>query len=156
MIIILREHNDSLRTMFLISSNAFKDREDEIIKQKALTAYVSGFKVPQPLLFWHKGDKIGDIVSAKMHGAFLIEIAKELSDAQIDVGDGFIVSREQVWDIIEKGDTPFGASIGFRHKEGDELDAAYDKILKFETSVLPLEVAANAVTIAHIPKGENL
>ena len=115
--------------------------------------YVDKFTSPQPLLFWHEGDKIGDIVYDKMFGSFLVEIAKELPDKQSNLSDDmkpFMVSCKAVWDAIEGNDTPFGASIGFRYKAGDEVDNAYDKIEKFETSVLPVESAANAVTMAHV------
>jgi hypothetical protein len=44
----------------------------------------------------------------------------------------------------------WGASIGFRFVRDDIEDGVFEKILKFETSVLPLEVAANPFTFARV------
>ena len=141
------------RFMLIISSNAYRDREDEIVRQKALEDYVKDFKPGKPLLFWHGGEPIGEIIGAEMKGPFLLEVAKELPDADINLARDkketpFIVSIREFWDVIEKYDGKWGASIGFKFEKGDEQDKVYDDILKFETSILPLEAAANAVTNA--------
>lgn len=145
--------SEGTRYLLIVSSNAYKDREDEIVSEKALQEYVKDFKPGKPLLFWHGGEPIGEIIGAEMKGPFLIEVAKELPNADVNLARDkkeppLIVSISKVWDAIEKHDGKWGASIGFKFEKGDEQDKVYDDILKFETSILPLEAAANAVTNA--------
>lgn len=150
---------DDARYMFLISSNSYKDRAKDIVKEKALQQYVAHFE-PNPHLFWHGGDPIGEIIAAEMHGPFLLEISRELPDARINLareGEPAIwVQRAAVWDAIEKNSIPWGASIGFFYQKGDEQDGAFDTILKKETSTLPLEDAANGITLSDVIGGENM
>jgi hypothetical protein len=145
------------RFMLLIASNSYQDREDEIVKEKALKAYVDHFE-PTPHLFWHGGDPIGEIIAAEMHGPFLLEVSRELPDARINLARGeepdIWVSRKAVWDAIEKNTIPWGASIGFYYQKGDEQDGAFSAILKKETSTLPLEDAANGITLSNVIGGE--
>lgn len=164
---------NGLRYMLLISSNAYEDREREIVQEKALKQYVdtsmeSGdYSGENVLLFWHSDppetaydNRIGDIVYAELKHHFLIEIAKERDNTTIDVSrksDGekpFRVQVKAVWDAMETGDVEYGASIGFLHRRKDKQDSAYNHILKFETSVLPVEYAANAITLSEIVKDE--
>jgi hypothetical protein len=153
MIVITRE-STGLRLMFLISSNSFEDRENEIVRQKALEKYVKSFDNSGNLMFWHGGEPIGEIIRAEIKESFLVEVARELPDKIIDLGKDkpFMVSRKKVWDLIEKTPGDWGASIGFRHLETGKQGDTYNDIEKFETSVLPVTIAANAVTLAHIPK----
>jgi hypothetical protein len=147
------------RYMFLISSNAYQDREREIVREKALTDYVTHFQ-PNDHLFWHGGDPIGRIIYAEMAGPFLIEISKELPDAPVNLArddepDAWI-SRAAVWDVLEQNSQPWGASIGFYYQKGDEQDRQYETILKKETSTLPLENAANGITLSNVIGGKNM
>lgn len=143
--------------MLLIASNAYEDREDETVKQKALQNYVDHFK-PTPHLYWHGGDPIGEIIAAEMHGPFLLEVSRELPDATINLARGdeppFYISRKAIWDVIEKNTIPWGASLGFYYEQGDEQDGAFEAILKKETSTLPLEDAANGITLSNVIGGE--
>lgn len=145
---------DSLRYAIVIASNAYRDREDEIVRQKALEEYVKDFEPGAPLLFWHGGDPIGEIVHAQMMGSFLVEVARELPNSRINLArsgeDALWVQRKAVWDMMEDPPVALGASIGFKHEKGDEQDGMYDAILKFETSVLPLDSAANVITSTKI------
>lgn len=145
-----------LRRMILLSSNAYEDREGEIVKQRALENYVAKFnpQVPQHLLFWHEGEAIGRILEARMVGPFLFEMAEEIPNRLINIAardeKPLFVAVKDVWDAIENSADSWGVSIGFQHRVGDELDKAFDEIIKFETSVLPLREAANAITFSVI------
>ena len=150
---------EGLRRIILISSNSFKDREEEIIKQKALDSYVKGFN-SNDFLYWHGGDPLGEIVAAKMYGHFLVEIGKELPDATINLAridpktkikePDYFVSRKAVWDMLAIAPIVWGASIGFHYIKEDRQDGIYEMILKHETSILPLERAANVFTFAQV------
>lgn len=147
---------DGERMMFLVSSNAFKDREEEIVREKALAEYVKNF-TGNKLLWWHGGDAIGKIIDAQMVGAFLVEIAKELPNRAINLqrkanDEPMNTTIKEVWDFVEDKETgiDWGASIGFRFVRDDIDDGVFEKILKLETSVLPLEVAANPFTLARV------
>lgn len=150
------DRDDTLRSMVIVASNAYEDREAEIIREKALQTYVKDFKADQPLLFWHGGEPIGRIVSAKMAGPFLIETAEELPDALVNLArngqPAINTTIKAVWDAIEAAGDVWGASIGFRFLEGDQEDGIYEQIRKFETSLLPYEQAANPFTPARLLK----
>jgi hypothetical protein len=144
------------RLMLLVSSNAFKDREQEIVRQKALEEYVNNF-TGNKLLWWHGGDAIGKVIDAQMVGAFLVEVAKELPNRAINLARKATdapmnTTIKEVWDFVEDKGTgiDWGASIGFRFIRDDIEDGVFERILKFETSVLPLEVAANPFTFARV------
>lgn len=132
-----------LRVMALLTSNGYQDRDAEYVATAALKRYVSEawkggvFRI-QPLLFWHDDPPIGEILYAETKGTFLIELARELPDA---------FSRK-VWDLIEADPAAFGVSHGFQHYEATPRGngRVYHRIKKFETSVLPLEHAANPFT----------
>ena len=146
------------RYMFLISSNAYRDREGDIVKEKALREYVDHFK-PTPHLFWHGGDPIGEIIGAKMVGPFLLELSQELPDEEIDLKRyddeaPMLVQRKAVWDVMENGTIAWGASIGFAHQQGDEQDHEFERVLKVETSSLPLTKAANGITPSFVIGGK--
>jgi len=144
---------DGLRRMLLVSSNAFEDRDEEIVKEAALNEYVDNF-APTPLLFWHGGQPIGRIDRAQMVGPFMLELATELPNKVIDLaraGDPpFLVDRKSVWDAIEARKGTWGASIGFQARKEDGAAGVFEHILKFETSVLPRVKAANSFTYAAI------
>ena len=139
------------RLMLLITSNAYQDRDGEWITEKALANYVkqswegepdnSRFVGKNTLLYRHRGEPIGDIVWAKMYGPFLVEVARERLTAK---------ARKR-WDLIERAKRMgWGASHGFNYLKDDKNGGVYKRILKFETSVLPLSIAANMFTYAGI------
>lgn len=146
------------RYMFLMSSNAYRDREGDIVKEQALNEYVTNFR-STPHLFWHGGEPVGTIIAAKMSGPLLLELSRELPDAVIDLKrdpdeEPMLIERSKVWDALEKGDTAWGASIGFGHEKGDEHDHEFEHILKVETSSLPLNMAANGITPSFVIGGK--
>jgi hypothetical protein len=146
------------RYMFLVSSNAYRDREGDIVKTKALEQYVKNFR-PTPHKYWHGGEPIGEIIGAKMVGPFLLELSQELPNEVIDLqrfadDEPMLINRAEIWDAIESSDTAWGASIGFGHKQGDETDHEFEEILKVETSSLPLDKAANGITPSFVLGGQ--
>lgn len=151
---------DGRRYLFIVTSNSYKDRENETIATKALQSYVDrAWRVEDkclpdnPLLFWHDGQPIGDIVWTDMEGPFLLEVAKERPNKPVTLttkGIRWTTTVKAVWDAIEKGKYRWGASHGFRYRDGDLTNGIYKQIAKFETSVLPLEAAANPFTFAGV------
>ena len=149
--------SDGLRHMFLITSNAYRDREGEIIKAQALKEYAAGETPTKPednvLMFWHDGDPIGDIIYAEFYKSFLIEIAKERPDASINLGEPggkeIRTNIKTVWDNIEQRPGIWKASHGFRaiHKNKDGVIYPIDK---FETSVVTEGYEANFYTISEV------
>lgn len=156
---MLPTDSDGLRLMLIITSNAYLDRTDEIIKLKALQEYADScwdgdtFIGSNPLLVWHGGDPVGEIIYTDVQGAFLVEVAKELPDGVVNLanmGESPIASTiKTVWDMMQAYPDS-GASHKFLHLAGDELDSEYDTILKVESSWLPRWAAANAFTDAEV------
>lgn len=162
---------DGLRHMFLITSNSYRDRENEFITTKALTEYVESSWhgddfTRQPLLFWHgqentpieKQESIGEIIWSDMKGPFLLEVAREILGTITHRGKAYSVAA--IWDYIEEHpEEGWGASHGFHfvEKERDsDGSKTYHAIHKFETSVLPRKVAANLYTFSGvIPMGRD-
>lgn len=147
----------SLRLALMITSNAYRDRVQEIVKQKALEDWAEAawegdtLAIANPLLFWHDGDPIGDIVYVGTEGAFLIEIAQERPDAMVNLmppgSPPVIASIKGIWDAFEQMDIEWGASHEFLYLKEDGKDGVYEQIVKTESTVLPREWAANAYTL---------
>jgi len=142
----------NLRRAIMVTSNAYEDREGEIVKQKALGAYVEHswdgdtFVGNNPLYVWHGGDPIGSVIYADMIGPFLLEFAQERPDTTINLAESgqapIKASVKSVWDAL--AETPdLRASHRFGHILGDEKDGAYDRIFKLESSVLSGAFPAN-------------
>lgn len=142
----------NLRRALMVTSNAYRDREREIIKEKALKGYVENswkgdtFVGNNPLYVWHGGDPIGQIIYANMEGPFLVEVAQERPDRAINLalsGQPPIKSSvKEVWDALEI--TPnLRASHQFGHILGDEKDGEFERIVKLESSVLSGAYPAN-------------
>jgi hypothetical protein len=147
-----------LRHMFLISSNAFRDREGEIVRSDGLREYAEGKTFIKPedndLLFWHEGDAIGKIIYAEFYKSFLIEVARELPDQKINLKAGtgekpIITSVKTVWDNIEHLAGIWRSSIGFRAMDKSKDGVLYP-IEKHETSVVIEDYQANWWTISEV------
>lgn len=154
--VTIHKNADGSRMMFLVTSNSYKDRDNETVTTKALSDYVTkawggNSFAAQPLYFWHDDSlpAIGSIIWADMEGPFLIEVAKERT------GNPF---ARTVWDFIERNPRMrWGASHGFDYLKGIEGGAGvYKAIRKFETSVLPLKAAANPYTFATVLAGSDM
>lgn len=149
-----------LRRALIVTGNAYVDRDDEIIRQVAFEAMVDScwkegqFAAEHPLLFWHRGDPIGRVVWADTFGPFLVEVAEELPDHQINVADksdpAKFTTVKEIWDIIEASPIDWGASYEFFFADGDADDGVFDEIIKTETSVLPRGQAANGFTLCQV------
>lgn len=149
--------DDGIRHMVIVSSNGYKDRESEYVSAESLQSYVdsqwqgSEWAGDNVLLFWHDGPAIGEIVHADMEGPFLFEVARE-RDSGLPLVKAY---TRAIWDYIENHpEEKWGASIGFGYKPDDkELTddgPVYHKIRKYETSILPVEYAANAYTVSGV------
>lgn len=152
---------DNLRLMFIVTSNSYLDRDKETITTKALGRYVDKAWAVEDkclpdnvLLFWHKGEPIGDIIWTDMEGPFLIEVAKERPNKQINLtaqGKSHKTTVRDMWDAIESATETWGASHGFRYPESAKSsDGTYHYIAKFETSILPQRAASNPYTFAGV------
>lgn len=160
---ILKDRSfDRLRLIRIVTTNSYKDREGEIITQKALTEYADrcwkdgDFIGNNPLLVWHGGDPIGDIIHVEMSGQFLIEIAQERPNRMINLaraGEAPLYAEiKSVWDALER-EPDWAASHEFAFIAADRLDGIYEHIEKTETSVLPRFAAANILTDGAVLKG---
>lgn len=157
--------DDGLRRMFLVSSNNFEDREREWVTEDALKGYVADcwkgdeWVGDNVLMFWHAGDPIGEMIDADYEESFLLEVARELPDAPVNLArEGepeFMVSIRAVWDALEAEPSGWGASIGFKASKKDKLRREFRTMLKHETSVLPISEAANLVTLSEIVRSED-
>jgi hypothetical protein len=133
------------------SSNAFRDREGEIIPQAVLEADVARADADSnygPLRIWHIGDyefsrpldwssvkagpglDIGTCDFNAMHGRILIE-------------SGTFKSAEIAEAIAPHA---WQMSIGFSHPLGEPVDGVFNNARRFERSILPEGTAANSYT----------
>jgi hypothetical protein len=147
---------DGSRYMFIVTSNSYKDRENEWITTKALQRYVDESwpaddkcMTNNKHLYWHDDNiHIGDIVWCDLEGPFLIELSKERQGTFTHRGVEHPVSL--LWDYFETADEPQGASHRFKHFSDDANDNTYEWIKKEETSTLPLIHAANSYTFSGV------
>lgn len=139
--------------MLIITSNSYKDREDEYISTAALSDYVESawdgdtFIGDNVLLYHHRGPVIGYIVWADMQGPFLVEVARKRR-SRLPAIQKYI---DTIWSWVKHSPAGWGASHGFRYRKADRDSAAtYHRILKKETSVLRRLLAANPYTYAEV------
>ncbi len=147
---IVDKAHDGLRTMFVITSNAYMDREKETITSKALEEYEAScfpaegvFHCDNPFIAWHDDDFVmGEIVAVNYSEPFLIEIVKEIDNPVAKL----------LWDFAEENGDNAGASHRFGYRDEDRLpDGTYTRIFKQETSYLPdRNLAANLGTYAGV------
>lgn len=157
--VLKQRDEDGRRLMVIVTSNAYKDRENEIIPAAELAADVDrrwqgdAFVDGDPLLLWHAGEPVGDIVFADMEGPFLIEVARErdperVVDLAAEGEPPLRMAIGKVWDAIERGDEEWAASHRFLYARREQ--GVYGPIRKNETSVLPDWAAANPWTYSGI------
>lgn len=127
-----------------VSSNAFRDREGEIVATKALeqaVALADETGVRGPLRWWHTpGAELGDCDFQAMHGRMLVESGTFRS---LVVGERVAAAAKSL-----------RLSIGFRYPVR-ELDAekVYHRVLINERSLLPAGRESNPFT-TFVVKGE--
>lgn len=151
------EGDQELRLGLLITSNAYKDKQGEIVRQKALEDWVSSawdgetYIAKNPLLFWHDSDPVGDIIYSGMRGPFLIEVARERPDTMVNLmppgSPPVMASTKSIWDAVGQAPESWGTSHEFLFRKEDSEDKEYEQIVKTETSFLPNNWAANAYTL---------
>lgn len=142
---------DGKRLMLIVTSNSYKDRDDETLTSQALKEDVDRhwtqgddvFMSNNPLLFWHDDDiPVGEIIWGDMVGPFYVEVGKEtnnpLSRLYFDYREAH---PEEKWGASHR----FAYYSADRSKEGD-----YARIFKQETTTLPLEAAANLITLSEV------
>lgn len=121
----------------LISSNAFEDRDGEIVSQKALEADVSRADADRdygPLRWWHiPGADIGACTFNMMHGRMLVE--------------GGTFKSAAIAEMVQRHSGELGVSIGFTHPPAEPDNAGvFHTIRRFERSLLPQSIASNPFT----------
>lgn len=132
-----------------VSSNAFQDRENEIISTAALEAYTAS-KAPGgdfgPLRIWHlKGGRadIGDCDFSAVQGRFLIESGTFRN----------IPVAKAMQQYIDTCPEELGMSIGFGYPMNQKTGGVYGVVDIFERSICPLVYAANPFTTFSALKG---
>lgn len=142
---------DGARYMLIVTSNSYQDRDAETMTTDALKADVNrhwtgddtAFMSDNPLLFWHDDRaRIGDVVYGDVKGAFYVELAKE----------GNSPLAKAIFDYREAHpDEKWGASHRFEYYRAHRSkDGTFAAIRKRETSILPREAAANALTFSGV------
>lgn len=159
---VFKQADSPLRLMLIVTANAYIDREQEIVSEKALTAYVEScwqgttFVGDNVHLLWHEGDPIGDIIYADMEGPFLIEVSRERPNAPVNIArrgeEALLTTIKEAWDALEIA-ADLAASHRFFYDKTDREDKVYEMIVKTETSTLPRWAAANLITLSEIVKG---
>jgi hypothetical protein len=123
------------------SSNAFKDKENEIFTTKALAdavEYADQSGVRGPLRIFHvPGTEVGDTDFQSVIGRFLVESGPFRDDE---------FGQKAVSYFETHSDEKFQVSIGFKYKKGDEEDGVFDWLRIIERSVTPYGAAANPFT----------
>jgi hypothetical protein len=143
---IVKRTSDGQRLVGLISSNPYRDKDDEFVAEKALRDFVDSewrggeYIGKSVVLFWHDGEPIADTIWADIESGFLIEIAKERDTPY----------ARAVFDMIERLDIEWGVSIGFKAKRLDKALGVFKTIRREESSILPLMFAANPYTYAEV------
>jgi len=129
-----------------ISSNSYRDRDQEIVSQKALEAdveYADRSKEYGPLRFWHvPGWDLGSCDFNMMHGRMLIESGTFKS--------------EPVGAAVAQAQKSYQLSIGFTHPRNEPNEGVYYHIRRFERSLVPSGRAANPFTSLSVMKETNM
>lgn len=147
---------DGARYMALVTSNSYRDREDDWITTEAWQEWVDKqwdgdqFVGKSVLDFWHIDPPIGKAVWANVQDGFLTEIYKERTSG-IPLVQTFTTA---IWDYIEKQDD-YGASHLFlfdpeqseKADDGRTIRAILDKP---RSTALPKTYAANPYTYSGV------
>ena len=151
---------DGLYRWVTISSSAFKDRDGEIVTEKALAEdcircdnvkeygplrwwHLGGYEAPDGLEKWEtwkagSGIDIGTCDFNMLHGKMLLESG---TFKTTEIGQAFSDSQEKL-----------EVSIAFSHPPGESKE--YNNIHRFERSLLPEGAASNLLTKYYVVKGE--
>ena len=118
----------------VISSNAFRDRDKEIVSTKALINDVDRSETSGgygPLRWWHiKGADIGDCDYRAIFGRMLIESGT--------------FRRDDIAERVKENAASLRLSLGFTHPANEpDADGVFHHITVFERSLVPIGRAAN-------------
>lgn len=123
------------------STNAFEDYEGELFETKALEEAITWHEVAGdrgPLRVFHvPGADIGNCDFQGLIGRMVVESGTFYDDDLGRAAKSYFESHQ---------DVPFGVSIGFLFREGDEKDGVYEWLRFRERSVCPPGTAANPFT----------
>lgn len=155
-----------LRKALLISTNNRIDRDGEIVSTRALADYVQAchnehgeYIGNSKMLMWHAGEAIGRVLDCDLMNGFLIEVCEELPDAIVSVGtsdDPMTASIKACWDAIAKEQDNLGVSQGFLYDPATQDDeGVFHHILKYESSILPIDRASNPYTFVRVFNSES-
>lgn len=118
------------------SSNAYKDRDSEIVSLKALTDDVDNSDKTGDygtLRIWHMpGADIGDCDFRMMEGKTLVESGT--------------FKNERIAKALSESADKFQVSIGFNHPQDEPKNGVFYTIKTFERSLVPAGKAANPFT----------
>ncbi len=130
---VVKQADGSYRWV-MSTSNAFEDRDGEILSEKALAADVAradALGTYGPLRWWHVDEShLGDCDFNAMHGKMLVE-SGTFKDARIA-------------EAVAAHADGLSGSLGFFHPVRDpDQERVYNSIERFERSLLPKDKASN-------------
>ena len=164
---------DGSYTWATYSSNAFEDRDREIVSREALAGAVDRMDARGeygPARWWHSGDvlfkqfgvwdsacagdgvDIGTCNFSAMHGRTLVEVGT-FNDAIID---GTAYTAKEIGGAFAEIAPYLQVSIGFTHPRDEPIGGVYKHVNIFERSFLPKGKAANSLTGVVILKEANM
>jgi len=133
-----------VKYIILRTTNAFVDREEQIISTKALRDYVrrrDKSNLRDRVRFWHiRGSDYANIVWQDVVGRVLVEVA-EVDDTEIGRKMYHALEHPDEYpDVLSHG---WGTSHGFLYPASALNSGVYDVIEKYETTTLPRQWASN-------------
>lgn len=153
--VMVFKQSDGRSRWVTFSSNAYKDRDDEIVSTAALEADVDRADKEGdygPLRWWHMGHPdpfaklpgpgadIGNCDYNAMHGRILVESGT--------FGD------ERIAEAVKSASDNLQVSIGFFHPRTEPVEGVFHNIRRFERSLLPRGKASNPWTSMMVVKNE--
>lgn len=136
------------RYMFMVTSNGYKDRDKEHVATKALEQYVAAGWTGDDTAFigdndhyiWHVKElgSISDLMFADVWSGFLVELWREQDHPIAKAFYNYVERHTEI---------EWGASHGF---QGVLKGDTFTHIHKFESSSLPLDAAANLLTLSEV------
>jgi len=141
----------------LFSSNAYQDRDKEIVKQAALEADVARTDKEAgdfgPLRWWHMGAP-DPIERTPGPGADIGVCDYRAMSGRVLIESGTFVNERIGAAIKERADDLAG-SIGFFHPPSEpDHEGVYHNVFVFERSLLPRGKASNPLTALTVMKGD--
>ena len=131
------------------TTNSYVDREGEAFKLESLEEFVKECDERDDkgvYQFWHvPGSDFADVVALTVSGKFLVEIGRFRKDKVGQAFKKFFLKYPDGHPAIAP--MGWGCSHGFVYKASDREDKVYEWFDKKETTILPIEQAANIFTL---------